>query len=135
MKNLDDEHIEEAFAKIRLSFEKRNNEFGLEILDSYEGQWNATGKLSDRQITWLERQLDGSWRRTERQTNGIDPCFENQSQEEDFSQNSEQGVEQLFDAMVRQKLAEEGKALVDLAPLKELAQALDGVRELLKSLR
>ena len=138
MKNLKDDFIKNAFTKIRADFEKRDNEHGLEILDTYEDKWNATGNLSDRQIDWLERQLDGSWRRVEKQsTNGARFDFNNGKGDDDIVQipPTARGVEQLFDAMVRQKLVEEGKALVNLARLNELEQVIDGVRELFKSLR
>ena len=136
MKNLNDENIEEAFAKIKAKFEKSNNDYGLEILDSYEERWSVAGDLSDPQIAWLERQLDGSWRRAERKSmNGSGPHIASRSYEGDFAQIPAQGVEQVFDGIIRQKLAEEGMALVDLARLNELERAIDGVRELLKSLR
>lgn len=41
MTYLTDEQIKEAFTQIRAKFEKRNNNTGLEILDSYEDQWQA----------------------------------------------------------------------------------------------
>ena len=136
MKNFSDKSIKAAFAEIRASFEKRNNDYGLEILDHYEEQWAVTGSLSDRQIAWMVKQLDGSWCRSERKPmNGSGPQIASRSHEGDFSQIPAQGVGQLFDVVVRQKLAEEGKALVDLARLNELERAIDGVRELLKSLR
>ena len=62
MSKLNDEYIEEAFAKVRASFEKRDNAFGLEMLDGYEAYWAETGHLSDGQLEWLERQLQGNWR-------------------------------------------------------------------------
>ncbi len=62
MTHLSDEQIEDAFARIRVEFEKRNNETGLEILDSYEERWAVSESLSDRQIAWLEKQLNGTWR-------------------------------------------------------------------------
>ena len=62
MTNLSDDQIEDAFAEIRADFEKRDNQTGLKILDSYEEQWDATGWLSDRQHAWLQRQLDWSWK-------------------------------------------------------------------------
>ena len=49
---------------IRADFERRGNEAGLEILASYEEGWAEYGRLTERQIAWLERQLAGSWRRT-----------------------------------------------------------------------
>ena len=62
MRKLDNEHMEGVFAKIRADFEKRGNEQGLEILDSFEEQWNAVHSLTDRQVAWLEKQFNGSWR-------------------------------------------------------------------------
>ncbi len=44
MSELSNEYIEDAFVQIMARFEKRNNEIGLEILDGYEEQWDATGK-------------------------------------------------------------------------------------------
>lgn len=61
MNELSNEYIEDAFSKVGANLEKRNNITGLEILDSYEENWTAHGSLTDRQITWLEKQLDGSW--------------------------------------------------------------------------
>ena len=61
MSELSNEFIEDAFAKIRADFEARTNVTGLEILDSYEEKWSAYGSLTDRQIDWIEKQLDGSW--------------------------------------------------------------------------
>ena len=57
MTHLTDEQIEDAFARIWAEFGKRNNETGLEILDSFEEQWTAGEELSDRQVAWLEKQL------------------------------------------------------------------------------
>ena len=137
MKNYNDDFIKDAFTKIRADFEKRNNEQGLEILDSNEDQWNATGNLSDRQIAWVERQLDGSWCRTEKQsTNGERSDFINGKEDDYFAQipPTARGVEQLLDAMIRERLSEQGKTLVDLARLNELEQVVEDLRQLVKSL-
>ncbi len=56
MKHFSDEQIEDAFTSIRAEFEERKNETGLEILDSYEEQWNEKRSLSDGQRAWIERQ-------------------------------------------------------------------------------
>ncbi len=50
MTHLTDEQIEDAFARIRAVFEKRNNETDLEILDSYEERWAVSESLSECQI-------------------------------------------------------------------------------------
>jgi len=62
MLNSNSKEIEDAFITIRADFEKRDNQRGLEFLNSIEEQWDVTGRLSDRQLAWLERQLDGSWK-------------------------------------------------------------------------
>ena len=136
MKNFNEDNIGETLATIRAKFEKPNNETGLEIIDSYEDQFASTGILSDRQITWMDKQLDGSWYRAEKQsTDKPVPRSDIQNHEKEHSAVPTQGIDQLFDGMIRQKLANEGKALVDLAGLKELTRAIDDVRDLLKSLQ
>ena len=62
MTKFDDEFVVDALAKVRADFEKRGNETGLEILGGFEAQWDETGRLSDGQLDWLERQLNGNWR-------------------------------------------------------------------------
>ena len=68
MSELSGKYIEDAFAKIRAEFEERNNTTGLEMLDGLEEQWAANESLSERQIGWLEKQLDGSWLTKEKQS-------------------------------------------------------------------
>ena len=63
MSHLSDLQIEDAFVTIRADFKERGNEDGLEILDGCEERWDATGSLSHRQHAWLQRQLDGTWKR------------------------------------------------------------------------
>ncbi len=63
MLNSNRKDIEDAFIKIRAEFENRDNQKGLDILDGYEEQWDVSGRLSDRQLAWLQRQLDGTWKR------------------------------------------------------------------------
>jgi len=138
MKNLNDNFIENAFTKIRADFENRDNEQGLEILDNYEEQWISTGNLSERQIAWLEKQLNGSWRHVEKQPkNDAGPRTNDPRPDREIVQipPNPRGVEQLIDVLIHEKLAEEGKALVDLARLNRLAQSIDDMRDLLISLR
>jgi hypothetical protein len=63
MTHMTDEQIEDAFIQVREKFEARNNETGLEMLDSVEERWEAMGELSDRQLAWLDRQVNETWKR------------------------------------------------------------------------
>ena len=65
MSTLTGKQIEDALMTIRADFKDRNNETGSSILDSIEEQWVTSGRLSDRQLAWLERQLDGSWKQND----------------------------------------------------------------------
>lgn len=116
MTDLKNEEIEEAFARIRAEFEKRKNETGIEILDSYEEQWAATGSLSDRQQSWLERQLDGTWKAVgpNRRTTAATKHGPPHEDEAD-----------LLDAMIEERLAAKGKRLVDAAQIGRLRQAVN----------
>ncbi len=55
--------IEDALVAIRADFEERGNEGGFEILVKCEERWAANNHLSDRQLAWLQCQLDGTWKR------------------------------------------------------------------------
>ena len=115
------EQIEEAFARIRVEFEKRNNEVGLDILDGYEEQWAATGSLTNRQQSWLDRQLDGTWRPvgSNRRPDAVvmaDPTTSDEAE--------------LLDAIIERRMAAHGKTLVDanqVARLKRLVGDLNDV--------
>ena len=48
---------------------------------------------------------------------------------------SAQGQDQLLDAMIRQKMAEQGMAVVDLERLTELQKVIDELKQAVKSLR
>ena len=61
MSKLTEKQINDAFVTIRVRFEKSNPK-GLDMLESIEKQWVANNHLSDGQLAWLERQLDGSWK-------------------------------------------------------------------------
>lgn len=68
MTNMTDEQIEDTFIQVREKFEARSNETGLEMLDSVEERWEAMGELSDRQLAWLDRQLNETWKRKKSKT-------------------------------------------------------------------
>ncbi len=118
MIHLSDEQIEDAFARIRAEFEKRNNETGLEILDSYEERWAESESLSDRQIAWLEQQLDGTWRAVGSQT-VPDATVTAVPVPKDEAE--------LLDAMIERRLAAQGKTPID-------AERIDRLRKAVKDL-
>ena len=126
MIHLSDEQIEDAFARIRAEFEKRNNETGLEILDSYEERWAESESLSDRQIAWLEKQLDGTWRAIGSKsvpdaTVTADPVPKDEAE--------------LLDAMIERRLAAQGKTLIDARQIDRLRQAVSDLNDALSGLR
>ena len=131
MSELSNEYIEGAFVQIRARFEKRNNTTGLEILDSYEDTWAAYGSFTDRQIAWLEKQLDGSWQSKEKQSANF---AGNQSPRPKpelvvaSSEPPENDPDALLDAVIKRKLKTEGKAIVDLDQLDALAAVVDKLR-------
>ncbi len=63
MLNSNRKEIEDALVAIRADFEERGNEGGFEILEKCEERWAANNHLSDRQLAWLQCQLDGTWKR------------------------------------------------------------------------
>lgn len=120
MTELSVENIEDAFSKIRAEFEKRNNQTGLEILGSYEEQWNDCGSLSERQIGWIESQLNGAWRavRSSPKTETVR-----------VREYDSMGDADILDAMIERRLATEGMVRIDVATLtrlKRLISDLDG---------
>lgn len=138
MRKLTDELIEHAFKEIRSDFEKRANDQGLEILDSCEEQWNTVGYLTDRQTAWLEKQLNGSWRPS------VKPGVEKDETASaipelrpgvDEISSTVQGPGQLLDAIIHQRLAEEGKVIVDRNRLNKLEQVIDELNRAIQSLR
>jgi hypothetical protein len=125
MIHLTDEQIEDAFARIRVEFEKRNNETGLEILDSYEEKWAVSESLSDRQIAWLEKQLDGTWRAAGSKsapdaTVTADPVPKDEAE--------------LLDVIVERRLAAQGKMLIDAGQIDRLRTAVNDLNAALGGL-
>lgn len=138
MSELPNEKIEGAFARIKEKFEKRNNETGMEILDSYEEQWEATGSLSDRQLGWVERQLDGSWRPSVRpavEKDEAPSAIPEPKPDVEEIPPTGQGPGQLLDAMIQQRLAEQGKAIVDFNRLNKLEAVIDELKGAIQSLK
>ena len=128
---LTNENMEEVFAKIRTDFEKRGNEQGLEILDSCEEQWNEVHSLTDRQIAWLEKQLNGSWRPSGKSTvKDYAECRVISPQKRGLVQisSTSQGTEKLLDAMIHERLMEQGKVLVDVNLLTELEELIGEIK-------
>jgi hypothetical protein len=125
MTHLTDEQIEDAFARIRAEFEKRNNETGLEILDSYEERWAVSENLSDRQIAWLEKQLDGTWREVGSKS------VSDATVTADPEPNDEA---ELLDAMIESRLAAQGKTLIDAGQIDRLRQAVSDLNDALGGL-
>ncbi len=110
---------------IRAEFEKRNNEIGLEILDSFEEQWNAGEGLSDRQVAWLEKQL--SWSRRGRGSNrGPDATVTADPVPKDEAE--------LLDAMIERRLAAQGKTLIDAGQIDRLRKAVKDLNSALGAL-
>ena len=138
MSKLTDKQIEDAFAEIRADFVGRGNEYGLEILDGCENQWAETGQLSDGQLEWLERQLNGNWRQASKQQS-LEPVQAGTTRERGGSSHSAEATSHAgdgsLDAMIREKLAEQGEVVVDLAQLDELDAAVDDLKQTIKALR
>ncbi len=138
MTEISNEYIEDAFTKIRAEFEERTNITGLEILDSYEEKWTAYGSLTDRQIGWLEKQLDGSWQqKTELATKLIDDGSAPIEQEAGIIQFQalDRDFERRVEAMISRKLAEPGTTVVDLKQLDDLEEAIDGLKRAVIAMR
>ena len=125
MNHLSDEQIEDTFARIRAEFEKRNNEIGLEILDSYEERWAESESLSDRQIAWLEKQLDGTWRAAGSKSAPDSAVTADQVPKDEA---------ELLDAMIENRLAAQGKTLIDAGQIDRLRQAVSDLNDALGGL-
>ncbi len=132
MRKLTNEDMEHVFAKIRSDFEKRGNEQGLEILDSCEEQWNAVHSLTDRQVAWLEKQLNGSWRPSGKSAvKDYEECRAISPQKRGLVpiSSTSQGTEKLLDAMIHERLMEQGKAIVDAKLLTELEELISEITQ------
>ncbi len=132
MTKLTDENMEGVFAKIRTDFEKRGNEQGLEILDSCEEQWSETHNLTDRQVAWLEKQLNGSWRPSVKSAvKDYAECRAISPEKRGLVpiSSTSQGTEKLLDAMIHERLMEQGKVIVDVSLLTELEELISEIKQ------
>jgi len=138
MTELNDEFIEAAFTKIRANFEQRGNDDGLEILESYGERWDQTGSLSPRQVAWLERQLDGSWRKIVNKTTETDPDRSPQvrtTSELSQALSVDRDLGETVDAMVREKLCDLGKVVVEHRQLDKLEALAVELKRVIGSLK
>ena len=137
MNELSNSNIEDAFAKIRVEFEKRNNTTGLEILTSYEEQWDAYGTMSDRQKGWLQKQLDKSWLAKGKKAAIANAVHIDELRLKDVPLQVEtpaEDADDLLQAIIVQKLARQGKVIVDGEQVVALSSMLDDIKLILKDL-
>ncbi len=138
MSKLTDKQIEEAFAEIRADFVGRGNEYGLEILDGCENQWAETGQLSDGQLEWLERQLNGNWRQASKQR-PLEAVQGGAMRERGGSSHSAVATSDAgdgsLDALIRERLGMQGEVVVDIAQLDELEARIEELRQSVKAIR
>ena len=137
MNELSNSNIEDAFAKIRVEFEKRNNTTGLEILNSYEEQWDAYGTMSDRQKGWLQKQLDKSWLAKGKKAAIANAVHIDELRLKDVPLQVEtpaEDADDLLQAIIVQKLARQGKVIVDGEQVVALSSMLDDIKLILKDL-
>ncbi len=125
MIHLSDEQIEDVFARIRAEFEKRNNETGLEILDSYEERWAVSESLSNRQLEWLEKQLNGTWRAAGSKSVPDATVTADQVPKDEA---------ELLDAIIERRLAAQGKSLIDAGQIDRLRTAVNDLNAALGGL-
>ncbi len=132
MTKLTKENMEGVFAKIRSNFETRGNEQGLQILDGCEEQWNTMHSLTDRQVAWLEKQLNGSWRPSGKSAvKDYEECETISPQKRGLVpiSSTSQGTEKLLDAMIHERLMEQGKVIVDVTLLTELEELIGEIKQ------
>ena len=131
MNELSNNNIEEALAKIRAEFEKRNNTTGLEILTSYEEQWDAYGTMSDRQKGWLQKQLDKSWLAIGKKAAIANAVNIDELRLKNTNAEIEvptEDADDLLDAIIEQKLAGQGKVIIDEKQVAALLSALEELK-------
>lgn len=135
---LNNQDIENAFGKVRADFEKRKNTTGLEILDGYEAQWEETGSLSDKQLAWLSAQLDGSWNGKDKQSHLVprmEPEIGEPARQQSVPQTKQANPDAHVDALIEQRLAEQGKVAIDAEHLDVLIDTIDELSHNAKLMR
>ena len=103
----------------------RSRILGIEILDSYEERWAESESLSDRQIAWLEKQLDGTWRAVGSKSVPdamvtTDPVPKDEAE--------------LLDVIVERRLEAQGKTMIDAGQIDRLRQAVKDLNSALGGL-
>jgi hypothetical protein len=93
------------------------------------------GQLTDRQIAWLERQLDGSWRQTANQRVPNDEDGRVATKPRGSVGEIAPAAPQISDAAIRRRLWQQGKAAVDLERLEEVEAAVDELKRAIQLLR
>ncbi len=103
--------------------------------------------LSDRQIAWLEKQLDGTWRAVGAKSVSDATVTAEPGTDNDGGVAAERGsdiiqfptmdrdLERRIDAMISRKLEGPGKTVVDLRRLDELEEAIDGLKRAVRAMR
>ena len=88
--------------------------------------------LTDRQIAWLEKQLNGSWRPSGKSAvKDYEECETISPQKQglvSISSTSER-TEKLLDAMIHERLLEQGKVIVDVTLLTELEELISEIKQ------
>ena len=83
----------------------------------------GTGRLSDRQQSWLDRQLDGTWR----------PVGSNRRPDAVVTANPAPSEEaDLLDAIIERRLADHGKTLVDADQVTRLKRLVGDLNDVLR---
>ncbi len=95
------------------------------ILDSYEKRWAVSESLNDRQLEWLEKQLDGTWRAVESQSAPDATVTADQVPKDEA---------ELLDAMIERRLAAQGKTLIEAEQIDRLRQAVSDLNDALGGL-
>ncbi len=131
MTKLTNENMEGVFAKVRSNFETRGNEQGLQILDGCEEQWNTMHSLTDRQVAWLENQVNGSWQSGKSTVKDYEKCRVIAPEKRGLVpiSSTSQGTEKLLDAMIHERLMEQGKVIVDVTLLTELEERIGEIKQ------
>ncbi len=81
--------------------------------------------LSERQIAWLEKQLDGRWRTVESKSVPDATVTADQEPKDEA---------ELLDAMIERRLATQGKTLIDAKRIDRLRQAMSDLNDALGGL-
>jgi hypothetical protein len=107
------------------------------ILDSYEERWAVSESLSDRQIAWLEKQLNGTWRAAGSKsvldaTVTADPGTNNDGGA--AAERVPKDEAELLDAIIERRLAAQGKTLIDAERIDRLRQAVSDLNDALGAL-